>query len=143
MTTAAMNNWFIGCNCRASFSAATISRASLCSNIFSAFSILSNCINSLSSERFSQGCFSPIICSKLIFCIAKASFSYPVTFIASLPSWTILSQVLAIPSIDKSDWATSLTAFQSLFSPSTYNVFIGQFWTSWFQVCLSDNILSW
>ena len=74
-----INNASINCWLNASFSNDTISILSLNSTSLSGLSILSNIILCWSAERFSQGCFSPLMNNKLIFWTAFSSFSIALT----------------------------------------------------------------
>ena len=111
-----MNNWFIGCNNKGSFSADTISMASLCSTTFSGLGVLY--ISNSSVLWTSNSGFSiPAIYNWLIGCNCKGSFSAETISIASLCSRTFsglgVFSTLIVFSVVKSRFS------QGLFSPCT------------------------
>ena len=87
LTTPAMNNWLIGCNCKASFSAPMISTLSLCSNTFSGLGVFSISISPDLWTSFS-GLVTPAMNNWLIGCNCKESFSAPMISTLSLCSNT-------------------------------------------------------
>ena len=120
LTIPAMNNWLIGCNCNGSFSAPTISTASLCSNTFSGLGVFSITNSPVLWTSFS-GLVIPAMNNWLIGCNCKGSFSAPIISIASLCSNTFSG--LGVFSITNSPvlW----TSFSGLVIPAMNNWLIG------------------
>ena len=117
--TAAIYNWFIGCNCNSSFSIPNISIASLCSKAFSGRCSCS-ITNSPALWTSFSGLVVPAMYNWFIGWIDKGSFSAAVTSMASLCSKTFSGLGVFIISISLVLW----TSFSGCSNPAIYKASI-------------------